>query len=273
MFSPYYRKAFRRDASTAADDHCALNVCLYGPQSNRWTMTERGRRHVQRSAQAFDIGPSRMAWDGSALRVDIDERCTPLPRRVQGRVTLHPQGLARYQTALDTDGRHRWGPIAPCARVEVALSHPRLHWSGHAYLDSNEGDEPVERAFERWDWLRTPLPDGRCAVLYDVQPRQGEPRLIGARFAPNGDVQPFSLDQHQQLPASRWWRVARRTPVDKQPAVLKQTLEDTPFYARSLMKFPLAGHTADAIHETLDMGRLCSPVVQWMLPWRMPRVV
>jgi carotenoid 1,2-hydratase len=26
-----------------------------------------------------------------------------------------------------------------------------------------------------------------------------------------------------------------------------------------------------AMHETLDLGRLTSPIVQAMLPWRMPR--
>ena len=71
----------------------------------------------------------------------------PLPRRVRGRVRVHPQGLCRFVAPLDAAGRHRWGPIAPCARIEVDLDRPGLRWRGHAYLDSNEGDEPVDRAF------------------------------------------------------------------------------------------------------------------------------
>jgi carotenoid 1,2-hydratase len=31
------------------------------------------------------------------------------------------------------------------------------------------------------------------------------------------------------------------------------------------------GETVPLMHETLDVKRLVSPVVQWMLPWRMPR--
>lgn len=235
-------------------------------------MTERGRRQVHRDAQAFAIGPSRAEWNGQSLLVEIDERCSPWPQRLRGRVRLHPAGLCTFSTALDAQGRHRWGPIAPCARVEVEMDTPGLRWQGHAYFDSNQGDEPIERGFARWDWLRAPLADGRCAVLYDVQPRQGAARLIGARFARDGGVEPFSLEQRQRLPATRWWRVDRRTPVDVSPAAIRRTLEDTPFYARSLLRLSLGGEAVDAVHETLDADRLVSPAVQRLLPWRMPRV-
>lgn len=235
-------------------------------------MTERGRGHVHRDANAFAVGPSRLEWSGQSLAVEIDERCSPWPRRVRGRVRLHPEGLTPFRTALDAAGRHRWRPIAPCARVEVDLPQPGLRWQGNAYLDSNEGDEPIDAAFVRWDWLRAPLADGRCAVLYDVQPRQGEPRLIGARFARDGGVEPFALDRRQRLPATRWWRVDRRLPMESSPAVVRRTLEDTPFYARSLLRMSLGGETVDAVHETLDVTRLTSPAVQRLLPWRMPRV-
>ena len=110
-------------------------------------MTERGRRHVQRSAREFVVGPSRVHWDGQALVIDIDEIGAPLPQRVRGRVRVLPQALCPFVTGLDAQARHRWGPIAPCARVEVDLHMPDAQWSGHAYLDSNEGDEPVDRGF------------------------------------------------------------------------------------------------------------------------------
>jgi carotenoid 1,2-hydratase len=187
-------------------------------------------------------------------------------------VRVHPTGLCNFSTALDAAGRHRWGPIAPCARVEVDLAVPGLRWQGNAYLDSNEGDEPVERAFTRWDWLRAPQPDGRCAVLYDVQPRQGEARLIGASFSADGQVEPLNTAHRQRLPATRWWRVDRRVPLDGGGAVVQRTLEDTPFYARSLLRLPLGGVHVDAVHETLDVQRLTHGAVQRMLPFRMPRV-
>ncbi|HVK32367.1 MAG TPA: carotenoid 1,2-hydratase [Burkholderiaceae bacterium] len=235
-------------------------------------MTERGRDQVHRDTHALAVGPSRLDWNGRSLVVDIDERCSPLPRRVRGQVRLHPAGLSTFSTVLDVAGRHRWGPIAPCARVEVDLEQPSLRWQGNAYFDSNEGDEPIERGFVRWDWLRAPLADGRCAVLYDVQPCRGDARLIGARFARDGGVEPFALDQRHQLPATRWWRVDRRVPVDAPSAVVQRTLEDTPFYARSLLRMSLGGEPVDAMHETLDVARLTSPAVQRLLPWRMPRV-
>jgi carotenoid 1,2-hydratase len=31
------------------------------------------------------------------------------------------------------------------------------------------------------------------------------------------------------------------------------------------------GEDVHAVHESLSLDRFRSPVVQWMLPWRMPR--
>ena len=51
-----------------------------------------------------------------------------------------------------------------------------------------------------------------------------------------------------------------------------RTLEDTPFYARSLIEMADGrGQRVPAVHETLDVPRLVSPLVQAMLPFRMPR--
>jgi carotenoid 1,2-hydratase len=233
-------------------------------------MTERAARHVQRSAREFVIGPSRVAWDGAALAIDIDERSTPMARPVRGRVRVLPAGLSRFAAALDERGAHRWGPIAPCARIEVELQQPALRWQGHAYLDSNEGDEPIEHGFTRWDWLRAPLPDGRCAVVYDLRPRDGAARTIAALFAPHGGVSAFDAPPQRALPAAPLWRVARQARADDTPQVAR-TLEDTPFYARSLLRLSLAGQRSDAIHETLDVDRLRMPAVQCLLPFRMPR--
>jgi carotenoid 1,2-hydratase len=50
-----------------------------------------------------------------------------------------------------------------------------------------------------------------------------------------------------------------------------QTLEDAPFYARSLLRTELLGETVTAVHETLDAQRLTLWPMRYMLPWRMPR--
>ena len=233
-------------------------------------MTERGRLRVQRERHAFHVGPSSLRWDGDALTIAIDEWSVPLPRRVRGTVRVHPQGLCHYAAAIDDAGRHRWGPVAPCARVEVRMEAPSLRWQGHGYLDSNEGDEPIAVPFAHWDWMRASLPDGRTAVAYDVRLRRGgAPRLIGAAFAADGSVDEVALPPRQALPPTLW-RVHRQVRSEAAPRVMLP-LEDTPFYARSLLQATLQGRAVTAVHETLSIPRLDSPITRLMLPWRMPR--
>jgi carotenoid 1,2-hydratase len=238
-------------------------------------MTERGQRHVQRDRSTLRIGPSRLRWHGDALEITLDERCAPLPRAVRGVLRLHPHALTTFHAALDARGRHRWGPIAPCARIEVYLQEPSLQWQGHAYFDSNEGDEPIEQGFTRWDWLRTAQADGSTAVIYDVQPRDvkrgGASRLITQRFTPDGGFSGFEASPRQRIAPSALWRIDRHVRAPAAARVLR-TLEDTPFYARSLIEMQLgSGPSVQAVHETLDVPRLVSPIVQAMLPFRMPR--
>jgi carotenoid 1,2-hydratase len=285
VFSPYYawaqQRAAARGTPLAAENFCAINVALYGPGARRWTMTERGERHVRRSASEFVVGPSRLHWDGTALQFDLDEWANPLPRRVRGRVRVVPQGLTGFRAALDEGGRHRWGPIAPCARVELDLMHPALRWQGHGYLDSNEGDEPIDRPFTDWDWSRATLADGSTAVIYDVRQKDGLERVIARRFRPDGRSEPFEAPPRQHLPASAW-RVARRMRtehgvpggaggVGTPTARVHETLEDTPFYVRSVLRSRLLGQEVTSVHESIDMPRLVSMPVRFMLPWRMPR--
>jgi carotenoid 1,2-hydratase len=272
VFSPYYAWALRRDPATAAEDHCALNIALYGDAGRRWTMTERGRNSVRRSANEFVVGPSRVHWDGQSLTLDLDEVSVPLPRRVRGRVRVWPQGLSRFVAPLDAEGRHRWGPIAPCARVEVDLQRPGARWSGHGYLDSNEGDEPIDRPFREWDWSRSRMADGSTAVIYDVQPKQGAERVIAQRFQPDGSHEPFEVPPRQPLPRTGW-RLHRRMRGDVGTSVdVQQTLEDAPFYSRSLLQASVQGERVVTVHETLNVPRLVATTTRLMLPWRMPRI-
>jgi carotenoid 1,2-hydratase len=253
------------------ENHCALNVCLYGEGVNRWAMTERGRGAQQRSQNSFSIGPSALRWDGQCLQVDIDEITVPIPRRLRGRVRLFPEALCQFTTALDAQGRHRWGPIAPCSRIEVDFDQPQLSWRGHAYLDSNEGDEPMDLPFREWDWSRAPLSDGSTAVIYDVRPKAGPDRIIAQRFAPDGSAQPFNAPERHPLPRSKWLiERTQRSEADVAPKLI-QSLEDTPFYSRATVSAQLLGESVVAVHERLDLPRVASWPVQFMLPWRMPR--
>jgi carotenoid 1,2-hydratase len=272
VFSPYYALARRLQGGVAdPENFCALNVALYGKGGKRWTMTERGRQHIQRSAHHYQIGPSSLRWNGQALTIDIDEINVPWPQRVRGRVTVRPEGLCRFVTDLDNEGRHRWGPIAPCSRVEVEMDSPALNWQGHAYMDANEGDEPVERGFCDWDWARAEMANGDTSVVYDVRPKYGPRRVVSQRFSPDGSHQPFEAPGRYTLAASAW-RIQRAMCSESSvaPEILS-TLEDTPFYARSLLKTRLLGEDLTAVHETLSVPRLVSWPVRLMLPWKMPR--
>ena len=268
VFSPYY--AWARSRGQGDPDHfCALNVALYGRGPRRWSMTERGRRWCHRDATQFSIGPSQIRWDGSALAVQIDEVGAPWPRRIRGEVKIWPDRLFDYSVPLEVSGRHRWGPIAPSGQIEVTLQEPDLRWRGHAYMDSNEGDEPIESAFNQWNWSRMAWPDGSTQVVYDMQWPQSEDRVLNLRFDSHGRVDELPVEPVQTL-APTAWRVHRRARSEHSVTVHEQ-LEDTPFYQRCWLRQRAKGVDGLAFHETLSVPRLVSPVVRAMLPWRMPR--
>jgi carotenoid 1,2-hydratase len=269
VFSPYYAWSRKRGLADA-DNHCCLNVALYSRNARRWSMTERGRRLCMRDATRFVIGPSQMRWDGTSLNVHIDEVCAPVPRPIRGHIRIQPQQLFNFSTALDPHGLHRWGPIAPASRIDVHLLEPAQCWSGQAYLDSNEGDEPIENAFHQWDWSRSLLADGSTAVLYDLQYASRQEQLLALRFDRQGAVHPFEAPARRLLAPTRW-RVARRM-RSSAPVQIHAQLEDTPFYQRALVNSELLGQPVRSFHESLSIPRLVSPLVRAMLPWRMPRM-
>jgi carotenoid 1,2-hydratase len=155
--------------------------------------------------------------------------------------------------------------------VEVDLASPGARWQGHAYLDSNAGDEPVDRGFVEWDWSRTELADGSTAVIYDVRPCHGPDRVIAARFARDGSASSFDPPPRQRLPRSAWGLPRHMRTEPGRPARVLKSLEDTPFYVRSLLASGLFGEPVTSVHETLDLPRVVSLPVRLMLPWRMPR--
>ena len=212
-----------------------------------------------------------MRWDGSCLVVEIDEITVPLPGRLRGRVRLHPAALTSHRYALDSGGRHHWWPAAPVARVEVSMQRPALAWRGHAYFDSNGGSEPLESGFRDWDWSRAALGDGSCAILYDTRALDGSERQLALRFDGQGRATSFPLPEQGALPATPIWRIGRTTRAECGTAQVRRTLEDTPFYARSLLATTLLGEPVTAVHESLSMLRFRQRWVQYLLPFRMPR--
>jgi carotenoid 1,2-hydratase len=264
VFSPYYAWS-RRHGGGDPMRHCALNVALYG-KDKRWAMTERGGAVVQRGTDVLTIGPSALSWDGTGLTVRIEEIGVPLPRRIRGVVRLYPSAVESRVLQLDSAGRHRWRPIAPCARVEVALEKPGVSWSGPGYFDTNNGDRPLEADFVRWDWSRMRVPGG-SALLYEVDRPDG-PLTLAMRYDDAGGVTDFVAPPSVALDRTAWG-VRRRISAGS-PSVL-ETLEDTPFYARSVVDAEILGERVTAMHESLSMERFTRPWVQAMLPFRMPR--
>lgn len=250
--------------------HCALNVALYRERgASDWAMTERRAARVHREAQRFAIGPSSIEWRDGALVVAIDEATAPVPKRLRGTVTLRPRGLGAQSFLLDAKGRHAWMPVAPSARVEVRLG--RASWDGEGYHDMNMGLEPIEDGFASWHWMRAPSAEGGTLVGYDAIRRDNSRLALALRLHPDGSVD--DLAAPPLAPVQRTgWRVRREVPAEDgfAPVVIR-TLEDSPFYARSVIRTRLGGETVEGVHESLWLDRFRHPVVQRMLPFRMPR--
>lgn len=269
MFSPYYARA-RAKGPADPENHIALNVALYGRSHRRWTMTERGRRMLSRDETQLRIGPSAVRRDGDDVVFEIDEIATPVPLRVRGTVRVRPKIPAGPVFALDGNGAHRWQPLAPLAEIEVDLPQPGLRWRGEGYLDTNWGDTPLESAFKRWHWARAATEDG-ARIVYSVERRDGTRHAIAAAFDDTGTHE-FPPPPETDL-SRTWWGIARPTLADRgTPARVVETLEDTPFYARSTIDSTWNGTRVRAMHESLSLDRFASRWVRTLLPFRMPRL-
>ncbi len=235
-------------------------------------MTERRRGALHRDDNTLSIGPSSLVWEDGALTIRFNEVTAPLPRRVRGTIRLCPEAVTGSSFALDADGRHVWRPLAPRARVEVCLDNPAGQWRGTGYFDMNLGAEPLENAFRAWDWSRAHRRRDTL-IFYDVDRRVGPPEHLALRVGADGAVERIASPPPAPLPRTAW-RVARtaRGAGDDTPRVLR-TLEDTPFYSRSVLTGRSGGEPAEIVHESLSLDRLRSPVVRAMLPFRMPRVL
>lgn len=271
VFSPFYFAARKRGAIHANPlAFSAMNVALYPPRGGAWVLTERDARSVARSQEELAIGPSVVRWEGSSLVVDLDERTAPIPTRLAGSIRVWPKESAGETVLLDAAGRHRWSPISAIARAEVDLRSPGISFRGDAYVDSNHGDEPLEAAFTRWTWSRVASRAG-AAITYDVDRRDGSRLLVTRAIAPGGEVEDgFPVTSVEVAPTR--WRMKRVVHADRHaaPEALR-TLEDTPFYARSLVRTTLGGRPAIGTHEALSLDRFRTPWVQFMLPYRMRR--
>jgi carotenoid 1,2-hydratase len=146
-----------------------------------------------------------------------------------------------------------------------------VSWRGHAYFDTNWGDRALEDDFRCWTWSRSAVPGG-ALLQYDITPwPSGASTRLAMRYDAAGGVADLTPPALAELPQTRW--CIERT-IGAQPGHIPKviaTLEDTPFYARSIVETRLAEATAIAVHESLSLERFRAPWVQAMLPFRMPR--
>jgi len=113
------------------------------------------------------------------------------------------------------------------------------------------------------------MKDNSSLVFYDMAWPGQEDKLLSLRFTSQGQVETMPSAPVQSL-RKTGWQIGRRMRSDT-PVSVHEQLEDTPFYQRALLNFSYAGEKLLAFHETLSVPRLLSPVVQAMLPFRMPR--
>lgn len=266
VFSPYYARQ-RELGVTNPLEYCTINVASYDKGCSFWTLTE--RRSALRSPDHIEIGQSRFSASDDAVSVDISERTAPFGTPVRGHVRVTPSRWLPTTHVLDDPGRHRWSPLALNAEAEVEIVAPTgRKWSGHAYVDTNHGDEPLERGFRRWDWSRATTPSG-THVVYDVERRDGSCASIRKTFRPTGSISELGNVGITSLPRTVWG-IRRSVPSDDNaPATVVRCLENTPFYARTLAHGTIDGEPAHIVHETVDMDRFVQRWVRFLIPFRM----
>lgn len=279
VFSPYYLRA-RRLGPTDPLTHSALNVALYTTRrggTRHWAMTERDLRSIQRNSDSLLIGPSAVHWDGRALLLEVDEHEAPLPRALRGRIRFEPQSVAPHRFQIDRDGRHHWWPIAPRGRITLEFDAPSLRWQGTGYLDANQGEAPLEDDFTSWDWSRAATAHG-TQVFYDTRWRTIDEkhatdhgRSIAVQLDHDGGCTSIAAPPLQALPTTGWGlRRAVRCDGGARAELVK-TLENGPFYARSLVRTQLGGEHILAMHESVSLKRFAARWVQALLPVRARR--
>jgi carotenoid 1,2-hydratase len=107
-------------------------------------------------------------------------------------------------------------------------------------------------------------------ILYEAQRRDGSRANLAMTFDLQGRMQAFQPPPAVELRRTGW-RVARNV-RSEDTAQIVRTLEDAPFYARSVVSTKMLGEPVSLMHESLSLDRFKMPLVQAMLPFRMPRV-
>lgn len=282
VFSPYYKRA-RKTRAVDPLQHCSVNVVLYG-KKNYWCMTERHRDDVQVESNHIAIGPSSLSYSATnensgKLTIDVNEWTVPLPQRVKGQIVVDVQLQHDAQFNLDKKNCHQWWPAGPNSSISVNLEHPHKRWQGNAYVDMNQGKQPIENDLRYWSWSRFRLPSG-THIQYDVFNNKIETdtasnadpdKAISIHVANNGMVQQIEPSTLYSLDRTAW-RMNRHARSDDSCPKITHVLENTPFYTRSAIRSSVGRSWVTGINESVSLAHFKKPIVQAMLRFRMPRL-
>ncbi|MEM8984866.1 MAG: carotenoid 1,2-hydratase [Pseudomonadota bacterium] len=263
VFSPFYARAAQRGAADPSE-FCAFNVGLYNRTSRHtWVFSEYQPTAISRSATAFGIGANQVRWDGERLRIAVDDRSAPLQQSIKGTITARPRALTERPFRFGRDDAHRWWPVAPILDLAVDIDSAGLHWQGRGYTDMNDGAEPLHEGFDDWHWCRW-HDDDVSRIQYRARHSDGETTSLDLSIDPTGAVHTNDLPGAQALRRSGWGIAREQYGAAAAPRVA--TLDDTPFYARSLL---LRDGTSPVMHESLSLTRFRRAWVRQLLPFRM----
>jgi carotenoid 1,2-hydratase len=266
VFSPAYRKARKRANAEGANplDFCTMNVALYNKSGQQvWALTETAK--VARSPIHLTIGKSTLALSGNTLLLSIDEQAASGSKVIRGTVEIDLRDVLNHSFDLNGDGKHTWRPIQPTARCQVSLESPAVRFSGAAYVDSNHGTEALEDGFTRWNWSRATSAEGVSWISYETESKN-EKRALHL-FHSEGALERVIAPAAVTRLSKGSYGLVSTGRIDTLESV--QTLEDSPFYARSLVTGQIGSHTVTMVHEHVDLERFAKPWVQFLIPFRM----
>ena len=232
-------------------------------------LTEHRLTPSQRASDGIQIGTTSMRREGERLIVDVDERTALFGRRVRGRITLHTETRTDALFPLDAAGQHVWSPLAPSGRIEVDLRLPSLRFSGRGYHDANAGAVGLERSLSSWTWCRGHDARGDTLITYARREVDGSTPVLPLRIDRAGGISSFAGSVEPRDLGRSLWGLRRSVHADPRARTKRvKNLEDTPFYARDVVRTQLDGSPVTAVHETFSVERLVSPWVEFMIPYR-----
>lgn len=285
------RQADRETLNGLPENFCAFNISLHALNKTAkkalgcpsiWVLneycTQQVKEHsdlIQRESNKFTINQSVWQQNHDELIIDINERTKPffqrMPKTLCGQIRIKLPKRFNHELKLDKAAKHSWMAIAPSAVATVHLFEPKLSFSGHAYHDTNWGQEPLESAFKSWTWSRTELSQGTC-VLYDIAEHEETSNPKALFFGHDGQVKDIAQNFTPALLPNGIWKVKRPNRADSPEVLsLQHTLLDSPFYTRDLVNTELLGEKALSMYESLDLIRFKQSWVRFLLPFRIRR--